>query len=81
MFSLGIFNTITVEPGKNHTGRKRPTVAIRLGFRKIVVSGRSSGFPYKSFYFCWLYFTLSFGAHVVTQFSGNDGLILFSLVQ
>ena len=42
---------------KNHTGRKRPTMAIRLGFliencfRKIIFSGLLSGFPYKSFIF------------------------------
>ena len=109
MFSLGILLSWTTEElimsqfasnlGKNHTGRKRPTMAIRVGFlthwllgvphwrvklsgirqskilslaglvvkinweffRKIIFSGFSLGFPYKSLYFCWLSLTLSLG--------------------
>ena len=31
----------------------------RMFFRKIIFSGLSSGFPYKSLYCCWLFLTLS----------------------
>ena len=60
---------------KKHTGRKRPTKAIRLGFlieifiRKIIFSGLLSGFPYNLIFLLAAFPHTVFGAPVGLLFS------------